>query len=102
MHIFAPSLGVLLGYLLEKATSRILRVAIALVPLFIGLWVYVQFANTWQDFMIYGTLRNGETFKECSPFTFSKDSVALTIEDFIGKTTVFFIWNTSCVYTRSK
>ena len=97
--IFAPVIGVLLGYLLTISTHTLARLTIAAMPLLIGFWVYVRFSDIWQDFMIYGTFSNGETIRECPDFTFFKDSVALDNDDFAGKTTVFFIWNTQCVYT---
>lgn len=97
--IFAPAIGVLLGYLLTISMLKPARVIIAAMPLVVGFWVYVRFSDMWQDFMIYGTFSNGETMRECPDFTFFKDSVALDNDVFAGKTTVFFIWNTQCIYT---
>jgi len=97
--IFAPALGVLFGYLLSRPSGKLVKIAIALMPIFIGLWVYVRFADIWQEFVIYGTFRSGETMRECPRFTFLKDSIAVGNDAFKGKTTVFFIWNTQCVYT---
>lgn len=49
--------------------------------------------------MIYRTFGTGETLKDAPHFTFYKKNVSLSNKDFKGKTSVFFIWNTSCPYT---
>lgn len=97
--VFAPTIGIILGYFLSTFKNIYARVFIILTPIFIGIWVFTSFSKIWQDFMIYRTFTSGETFRDSPMFTFYKDNHSVNNDYFKGKTSVFFIWNTSCPYT---
>lgn len=96
--LFAPVLGIVLGIFLTSHNMYV-KVAVALLPLFIGIWIFTSFSKMWQHFMIYNTFRSGETYKEMPSFTFFRNSKPITNDYFKDDTTVFFIWNTSCPYS---
>jgi len=97
--VFAPVIGIILGYLAEKVNNKYYKIGISVLPILLSIWVFMSFSKIWQDFMIYRTFGTGETLKDAPHFTFYKDNVPLSNNNFIGKISVFFIWNTSCPYT---
>jgi thiol-disulfide isomerase/thioredoxin len=97
--VFAPTIGIFLGYSLSIFKNTFVRIFITLIPIFLGIWVFTSFSKIWQDFMIYRTFTSGETFRDSPMFTFYKDNHSVNNDYFKGKISVFFIWNTSCPYT---
>ena len=97
--VFAPIIGIILGYFLVSANNTYAKILFAAVPILISIWVFSSFSKIWQDFMIYRTFGTGEIVKDAPNFTFHKDDLSLNNTDFKGQTTVFFFWNTSCPYT---
>ena len=100
--LFAPSIGILLALLFEKTTRDVFRAILFLIPVLIGLWLYVQGGKFWQHYVIYETFSSGETYKEAPQFALKKDSVTLTNADFKGKMVVLYFWDTSCTYCIQK
>jgi len=100
--LIAPGLGMLLAYVFEKSSVRTYQIAILILPLVIGGWLYLQGAKIWEHYIIYKTFKSGETFKKAPSFSFTKDSIVLTNNDFKGQIVVFDFWNTSCPYCYKK
>ncbi len=100
--LIAEGIGILLALGYEKNIDRFYKVIILFLPLLIGVWVYFQGAKIWEHYVIYETFKSGETFKKAPSFTFKKDSIVLTNNDFKGKIVVLDIWNTSCPYCYKK
>ncbi|WP_149912362.1 TlpA family protein disulfide reductase [Sphingobacterium cavernae] len=97
--VFAPVIGITLGYISDMVNNKFYKFYILIIPILLSVWVFTTFSKIWQDFMIYRTFGTGETLKDAPHFTFYKENVRLSNKNFIGKTSVFFIWNTSCPYT---
>jgi len=96
--IISPAIGILLGFIYEKSESRMAKPVILVLPLVIGIWIYLSGADIWQHYIIYRTFKSGATLEEAPVISFRKDSTLYTNEDFKGRIPVFYIWNTTCPY----
>jgi thiol-disulfide isomerase/thioredoxin len=100
--LLAQGLGMLLAFVFEKTSVRAYHLAILLLPIAVGGWLYFQGAKIWEHYVIYNTFKSGETFRKAPTFSFTKDSITLTNNDFRGQIVVFDFWNTSCPYCYEK
>lgn len=96
--VFFPSIGILIGYIFVNVNKSI-KPVVFIIPILLSIWVFTSFAKIWQDFMIYRTFSSGQILKDAPKFTFYKNGESMNNDDFKGKTSIFYIWNTSCPYT---